>query len=330
MTTSSRSPSAPPERVRRRADRWLDRRFGYYPLAIRLNLRHGFHRERMHPRPPQPAARLVARRAAAACGPRIDRAMRRWHFSPAPLRRERAPASGSRAERPALVLSNLQMQSATPFIGCGPPARPADRRVRRELGPHRRQGRDLDRGSTATSSRTSGCATTSSATTASRASRIAVTGLAAGGRLPRAATARGVRRASRAATGSIPTRPLVLGDGQHADEHAVRRRVLRAARRAGGRESGAAARFSLLFRPHPRDARVARALRGRARPAGSGGAGAELHRPRGTRDAPAARGRRRRQRRHGAARRARQRPARRLRALRRGGDHPASRGPRRA
>ena len=37
------------ERVPRRIDRALDRQLGYYPLAMRLNLRHGFHRERMRP-----------------------------------------------------------------------------------------------------------------------------------------------------------------------------------------------------------------------------------------------------------------------------------------
>ena len=42
-----------PRRIRglsrawRRVDRWLDDRIGFYPLAIRVNLRHGFHRERM-------------------------------------------------------------------------------------------------------------------------------------------------------------------------------------------------------------------------------------------------------------------------------------------
>ena len=35
--------------VGRRADGWLDRRLGYYPLALRLNRRHGFHAERMAP-----------------------------------------------------------------------------------------------------------------------------------------------------------------------------------------------------------------------------------------------------------------------------------------
>ena len=37
------------ERLHRSVDRGLDRSIGYYPLAIRLSLRHGFHRERMAP-----------------------------------------------------------------------------------------------------------------------------------------------------------------------------------------------------------------------------------------------------------------------------------------
>ena len=35
------------ERVVRRADAWLERHFGFWPLAIRFNYRHGFHVERM-------------------------------------------------------------------------------------------------------------------------------------------------------------------------------------------------------------------------------------------------------------------------------------------
>ena len=37
------------ERTARRVDAALDRQLGYYPLAIRLNRRHGFHSERMQP-----------------------------------------------------------------------------------------------------------------------------------------------------------------------------------------------------------------------------------------------------------------------------------------
>jgi hypothetical protein len=104
----------PRERALRRIDRWLDERIGYYPLAIRLNLRHGFHRERM-----APGHRNYlldsARVGPLPVRPRIERAMRAWHFSP---RRYAASTLRRRLERdrPALVLSNLQMQSATPFI----------------------------------------------------------------------------------------------------------------------------------------------------------------------------------------------------------------------
>ena len=86
---------APPERVRRRVDRWLDRRVGYYPLAIRLNLRHGFHRERMEP---GHRNHLLdsSRVGPLPVRPRIERAMRRWHFSP---RRYAASALRARLER---------------------------------------------------------------------------------------------------------------------------------------------------------------------------------------------------------------------------------------
>src|SRR5262249_61530609 len=37
------------ERAFRRADGWLDRRIGFYPLSLRHSLRNGFHRQRMRP-----------------------------------------------------------------------------------------------------------------------------------------------------------------------------------------------------------------------------------------------------------------------------------------
>jgi CDP-Glycerol:Poly(glycerophosphate) glycerophosphotransferase len=102
------------ERVRRRVDRCLDARIGFYPLAIRVNLRHGFHRERMQPGHQNwfldptrvgPLPRWVI----------VERAMLRWHFSrlryvPHALR-ERL-----RRERPALLISNIQMQVDVPMI----------------------------------------------------------------------------------------------------------------------------------------------------------------------------------------------------------------------
>lgn len=106
--------AAPLERMLTRSDRWLDERLGYYPLAIRLNYRHGFHLERMHPGhgnwllDPDRAGPLPR-------WPAIERAMRRWHFSP---RRHVAPGLRGRLaeERPAIVFSNLQMQAAVPYI----------------------------------------------------------------------------------------------------------------------------------------------------------------------------------------------------------------------
>ena len=106
-----------PERVVRRADRWLDEQIGYFPLAIRLNLRHGFHGERMLP---GHRNQLLdsSRVGPLPLRPGVERSMRRWHFSP-----RRHVGSALRrhleAERPDIVLSNLQMQSATRFIVLG-------------------------------------------------------------------------------------------------------------------------------------------------------------------------------------------------------------------
>ena len=102
------------ERVLQRGDQWLDRHVGYYPLAIRLNYRHGFHLERMQPG----HGNWLLDSARAGALPRwaaLERGMQRWHFSP---RRHvpRALISRLRAERPAIVFSNLQMQAAVPYI----------------------------------------------------------------------------------------------------------------------------------------------------------------------------------------------------------------------
>jgi len=102
------------ERVLRRGDRWLDERIGYFPLAIRLNYRHGFHLERMQPG----HGNWLLDCARVGPLPRwetLERGMQRWHFSsrrhvPHPL------LARLRAERPAIVFSNLQMQAAVPYI----------------------------------------------------------------------------------------------------------------------------------------------------------------------------------------------------------------------
>jgi len=103
-----------PERAHRLLDRWLDRQIGFYPLALRHSLRHGFHRQRMWPGhrnwflDPDRAGPL----------PQwwwLDPWMRRWHYG----RLRYVPSALREAllrERPTVVLSNMQMQSVVPVI----------------------------------------------------------------------------------------------------------------------------------------------------------------------------------------------------------------------
>lgn len=105
---------SPTERAWRRVDRWFDDRFGFYPLAIRHTLRHGFHPERL--RPGHDNWFLDSDRIGPA--PRrqeVESAMLRWHYSR--LRYvPRALRSALREEQPALVVANLQTRAAVPFL----------------------------------------------------------------------------------------------------------------------------------------------------------------------------------------------------------------------
>ena len=130
-------------RTRRAARRgaptgWLDARVGYYPLAIRLNLRHGFHRERMLPGHREPAPGLGPRRPAAraarpssarcAAGTSARGATSRARFGPGSGRSD--PPSSSRtcrcsrrppsSSRPA---GSASRRSATSRAGTTPSAR---------------------------------------------------------------------------------------------------------------------------------------------------------------------------------------------------------------
>ena len=102
------------ERVARRVDRWLDGQIGFYPLALRLSLRQGFHRERMrrgHENwflDPDRAGRLPRWRS-------VERAMTRWHFSANRYVPGRL-LERMREECAGLVLTNLQTHSAVPFL----------------------------------------------------------------------------------------------------------------------------------------------------------------------------------------------------------------------
>ena len=103
-----------PEKAFRRADAWLDRRIGFYPLSLRHSLRHGFHRQRMQPGhqnwflDPNLAGPL----------PRwgsLDPALLRWHYGRlryVPPRLLERIAN----ERPAVALANLQMHAIVPFV----------------------------------------------------------------------------------------------------------------------------------------------------------------------------------------------------------------------
>jgi hypothetical protein len=102
------------ERAARRVDRWLDERIGFYPLALRLSLRHGFLRERM--RPGHENWFLDPARAGSLPRSRwIERGMYAWHFGRARhvpstlLRRMRSDCAG-------IVVTNLQTRSVVPFL----------------------------------------------------------------------------------------------------------------------------------------------------------------------------------------------------------------------
>jgi hypothetical protein len=102
------------EKVVRRADTWLDRRIGFYPLSLRHSLRHGFNRERMW-RGHQNWFLDPALAGPLPRWPFLDAAMMRWHYGrlryvPTILR------DRLRRERPAILLANIQMHAVVPFI----------------------------------------------------------------------------------------------------------------------------------------------------------------------------------------------------------------------
>ena len=102
------------ERVSRRVDIEVDRRAGFYPLAVRQSMREGFHEGRWLPG--HRNTFLDSDRVGAL--PRwesLDRLLTRRHFSagrytPAEL------VERMRAECDGLVVTNLQAQSAMPFL----------------------------------------------------------------------------------------------------------------------------------------------------------------------------------------------------------------------
>ena len=102
------------ERAFRRADGWLDRRIGFYPLSLRQSLREGFNGERMQPGhqnwflDPRLAGPLPLKAP-------LDPVMMRWHYG----RLRYIPSALNerlRKERPKILLANIQMHAVVPLI----------------------------------------------------------------------------------------------------------------------------------------------------------------------------------------------------------------------
>jgi len=97
-----------------RVDRRVDSVAGFYPLSLRQSLRYGFNRTRMQAGhsnwflDPDRAGPLP--RSAA-----LDRALRRWHYG---RLRHVAPRllDAIARERPVVALGNTQMHSVVPFV----------------------------------------------------------------------------------------------------------------------------------------------------------------------------------------------------------------------
>jgi hypothetical protein len=105
------------ERVSRRVDIELDRRVGFYPIAVRQSQRHGFHEGRWVPG----HANWFLDSDRVGPLPRwrtLDRAAERWHFSTS----RHVPArliDRMRADCNGLVVTNLQAHVSMPFLTAG-------------------------------------------------------------------------------------------------------------------------------------------------------------------------------------------------------------------
>jgi hypothetical protein len=237
-----------PRKIFRRADLWLDRRIGFYPLSLRHSLRHGFNQERMRPGhqnwflDPTLAGPLPKWAA-------LDQAMLRWHYGRLRYVPDRL-LERVRREGPEVVLANSQMRAVVPFVlAAQRDSRPVvghiaswDHTVGKGIvAPHLRRYivqnevmrddlvryHDVD------------------------ASRIVVTGWPQTDvfhrRRPRAEF-----EALLAELGLDPTRPVVLVMGNTPTNAPFEDRLVERLL-AWWQESRASERFSLLFRPHPRD-----------------------------------------------------------------------------
>jgi hypothetical protein len=250
IPTAELAPDVGPlrEKLLWRVDRKLDDAAGFYPLSLRQSLRHGFNRERM-----QPGHQnwfLDPRRAGPL--PRwqpLDRAMTSWHYGR--LRHLPRPLLESlRSERPMLALANTQMQSVVPFVvGARRAGLPVvghiaswDHTVGKGIVPPdlRRYivQNDVMREDLVRYHRVD-------------PARVVVTGWPQTDVFHRK-RARGEYESVVRDLGLDPSRPVALVMGNTPtnapyEERFIERLV------SWWEQSGAGARFSLLFRPHPRD-----------------------------------------------------------------------------
>jgi hypothetical protein len=250
------------EKVSRRADAWLDRRIGFYPLSLRHSLRHGFHRRRMQPGhqnwflDPTLAGPLPRWRF-------LDPAMARWHYGRLRYVPPRLLAR-LRSERPAIALANMQMHSVVPFIV-------GARRFRLPLvGNIASWDHTVGKGIVAPHLRRYVVQNEVMRDDLVRyhdieSERIVVTGWPQTDVFHRARP-RTEYEALLHGLGLDPSRPVVLVMGNTPTNAPYERQFVERLVAWWG-ENGASGRFSLLFRPHPRDREWrARFAAGRSRP----------------------------------------------------------------
>jgi CDP-Glycerol:Poly(glycerophosphate) glycerophosphotransferase len=231
-----------------KVDRRLDATVGFYPLSLRQSLRHGFNRTRMQ-RGHQNWFLDPDRAGPLPQSAVLDRALTKWHYGR--LRHVPKPLLDLlRDERPRVALGNTQMQSIVPFIVA---ARRAglpvvghiaswDHTVGKGIVPP-----DLDRYIVQNGVMRDDLVRYHGVD----AARIVVTGWPQTDvfhrRRPHGEYEDVVRE-----LGLDPARRVVLVMGNSPTnapyEHNFVQRLV-----SWWEDSGAAARFSLLFRPHPRD-----------------------------------------------------------------------------
>ena len=250
------------ERVARRIDLAIDRNVGVLPAlgspqpAQRLP-------SRAHATgAPEPVPRLVSDRAAAGLGaPR--RADAPVALLAASLRLERSRSSGCGARCSAARGRERPEPPGSAVPERGSSARPAGRRLRRELGPHRRQGDRLAAPRTLRRPERRHARRPRRATTASPSARIVVTGWPQTDVFHRRRPREAYDAIARA-LGLDPVSPARARRGKHADERARTRAASSIASSPGGRAARRRASSAALPPPSARP-RVARALRRGAR-----------------------------------------------------------------